>query len=70
MVDWNRKDIKQKTSEAERLLQICGNKAFLAIILFLPATWNEYIFKLICTKAKTASWKKRVVTFCVVPQLK
>ena len=25
---------------------------FLAIILFLPAAWNEYVFKLICTKTK------------------
>ena len=25
---------------------------FLAVILFLPAAWNEYIFKLICTKTK------------------
>ena len=27
-------------------------QAFLAIILYLPAAWNEYIFKLICTKTK------------------
>ena len=25
---------------------------FLATILFLPAAWNEYIFKLICSKTK------------------
>ena len=25
---------------------------FLAVILFLPAASNEYVFKLICTKAK------------------